>query len=215
MKKTLLAAAVAGGLSAGSVILTDAQAAPLLANGNFVLGLVGELTTAASPVVTPLVGNAGIQGALLPILFTGQGVLAQVQSVEILNSLLGDALQPTLGIVVPAAAPVVAGLITVNPNLIVAGSLATGSAVVGELVPALLDFGGSGFLGGSDVLSGGLLGGLLGGDLLGGNLPGVSLLGGILGGGVPGADLLGGVLGGGLPGLDLLGGVLGGGLLGV
>lgn len=216
MKKTLLAAVVAGGLSAGGVISTVAQAAPLLGNGNAALGLVGEATTAVSPIVTPVVGNDGIQGTLLPILITGQNVLAQVQSVEILNSLLGDALQPTLGIVVPAAAPVVVGLITVDPNLIAAGSLATGSAVVGELVPALLDFGSSGSLGGGDVLGGGLLGGLLGGgDLLGGNLPGVGLLGGILGGGVPGADLLGGVLGGSLPGLDLLGGILGGGLLGV
>lgn len=227
MKKALVAAVLAGGLTAGGVVSQDAEAAPLTGNGNFVLDLVGGLTSAASPIITPLVGNAGIQGALLPVLFVGQGILAELPQIDLVNGLLDDTVQPVLGIVIPAAAPLVVGVLTLDVEMILSGTLDTAGVVVGELVPALLGAEGSGLLsgllgGGDGRLGLGLLGG--GGDgLLGGILGSDGLVGGLLGGngallGGGGDGLLGlGLLSGDSPGL--LGGLLGsdglvGGLLG-
>lgn len=186
--------------------------------GNLVFDLANTGTGLLAPVLGPVLGNQGLQGLLVPLLGVGLQGLALLPQLP-----LGDAALPggpsLLGVIVPAAAPAVVGLLTLDPALLVSGGISFVDVLLTQLVPGLLGSDGlvSGLLGGNGGLLIGVLGpeglvsGLLGGSggLLGGN-------GGLLVGVLGPDGLVSGLLGGVLGPQGLVSGLLGGngGLLG-
>jgi hypothetical protein len=241
MKSSLFGVTLALGLSASALVAFPAQAAPAYQEqlggaysglpvgpagpdfpsaplaGDLVFDLANTGAGFVSPLTGPLLGNQGVQGALIPLFVVGQQGLALVPEIPFATDLLGPSLQPVLGIVVPAAAPAAVGLLTLDPALLASGGISFVNVLLAQLVPTVL--------GNLPVI-----GGLGSGTPVIGNLDGLPFIGSLAGGGVPiigsldGLPFAGTLLGGGLPVIgsfgnfgSLLGGIpvlgsLGGGL---
>jgi hypothetical protein len=186
--------------------------APL--GGNLIFDLANTGLGALAPVLGPVLGKQGVQGELLPLVLVGENVLGQLPQISLMDSLVGDSLQPVLGIVMPAVSPLAVGLLTRDQAMLVIGGINFVDVLLTQLVPAVV--------GNLPVV------GTLGGGLpIVGSRDGLPVVGGLLGGGLPIIGSLGNVGGllGGLPVLGSLGGlplagvlgsggVLNGGLLG-